>query len=176
MWSVGLVMFTSVTIWCFFHFSTAVGLQDAGSSGASVILAPSGVIEENGRVGLLLSSKALVQLVMNPVVGAVTARIGYHLPLFVGSINLLVASLCKITATSSGYTYSCLVQILCGTWSLILSEEHGLRLSEGRVLRIVYSVSHLTWNPSWQHAAATAASKLPGNEFFTMQRIAITCQ
>jgi hypothetical protein len=81
-----------------------MGLQDAGSSGAGVIFTPRGVIDENGRVGLLLSSKALVQLVMNPVVGAVTAHVGYHLPLFVGSINLLVAALCKGTATFPTYT------------------------------------------------------------------------
>ncbi|PSN56264.1 hypothetical protein C0J52_00383 [Blattella germanica] len=49
--------------------------------------------DENGRVGLLLSCKALVQLVMNPAIGAVTANIGYHLPLFIGSISLMVASL-----------------------------------------------------------------------------------
>jgi hypothetical protein len=65
------------------------------------------VIEENGRVGLLLSSKALIQLMMNPVVGALTAHVGYHLPLFVGSINLLVAALCKSITTSFGYTCSC---------------------------------------------------------------------
>ncbi|KAJ9586912.1 hypothetical protein L9F63_019488 [Diploptera punctata] len=51
------------------------------------------VTDENGRIGFLLSSKALVQLIMNPVVGAVTANIGYHLPLFMGSISLMVASL-----------------------------------------------------------------------------------
>jgi DHA1 family solute carrier family 18 vesicular amine transporter 1/2 len=61
------------------------------------------VIEENGRVGLLLSSKALIQLMMNPVVGALTAHVGYHLPLFVGSINLLVAALRKSITTSFGY-------------------------------------------------------------------------
>ncbi|XP_069695147.1 synaptic vesicular amine transporter-like [Periplaneta americana] len=67
--------------------------QDVVSPPTGVIFTPHGVIEENGRVGLLLSSKALVQLVMNPVVGAVTAHMGYHLPLFVGSVNLLVAAL-----------------------------------------------------------------------------------
>lgn len=61
------------------------------------------MIDENGRVGVLLSSKALVQLVMNPIVGAVTSHVGYHLPLFVGSINLLVASLCKSITTPVNY-------------------------------------------------------------------------
>jgi DHA1 family solute carrier family 18 vesicular amine transporter 1/2 len=78
--------------------------QNATSSGAGIISTSHGVIEENGRVGLLLSSKALIQLMMNPVVGALTAHVGYNLPLFVGSINLLVAALCKNIATSFGYT------------------------------------------------------------------------
>jgi hypothetical protein len=78
-----------------FHLSSGSREQDAATSGASGIFTSHGVIDENGRVGVLLSSKALVQLVMNPLVGAVTSHVGYHLPLFVGSINLLVASLCK---------------------------------------------------------------------------------
>jgi DHA1 family solute carrier family 18 vesicular amine transporter 1/2 len=65
------------------------------------------VSEENGRVGLLLSSKALIQLMMNPVVGALTAHVGYHLPLFVGSINLLVAALCKSITTPFAYVCNC---------------------------------------------------------------------
>jgi hypothetical protein len=91
----------------FFRFSSGMRQLDAASEGADIIFTPHGVIEENGRVGLLLSSKALVQLVMNPVVGAVTTHVGYHLPLFVGSINLLVAALCKSITTFYGYTCSC---------------------------------------------------------------------
>ncbi|GFG35851.1 hypothetical protein Cfor_01169 [Coptotermes formosanus] len=75
------------------NFSSGSREQDSASSGASGIFTSHGIIDENGRVGVLLSSKALVQLVMNPVVGAVTAHVGYHLPLFMGSINLLVAAL-----------------------------------------------------------------------------------
>lgn len=50
---------------------------------------------ENGPVGVLLSSKALVQLFLNPVVGIWTTKIGYKVPIFFGSVNLLLASLCK---------------------------------------------------------------------------------
>uniref|UniRef100_T1HB67 MFS domain-containing protein n=1 Tax=Rhodnius prolixus TaxID=13249 RepID=T1HB67_RHOPR len=39
--------------------------------------------EENGRVGLLLSSKAVVQLMLNPIVGIAARYIGYTLPLFI---------------------------------------------------------------------------------------------
>lgn len=49
---------------------------------------------ENGPVGVLLSSKALVQLFLNPVVGIWTTKIGYKVPIFFGSMNLLLASLC----------------------------------------------------------------------------------
>ncbi|XP_033611483.1 uncharacterized protein LOC111874724 isoform X2 [Cryptotermes secundus] len=75
------------------NFSISRRQHNGASSGAAIISASHGVIEENGRVGLLLSSKALIQLMMNPVVGALTAHVGYQLPLFVGSINLLVATL-----------------------------------------------------------------------------------
>ena len=86
-----------------FHCRSGSREQDAASSGARGIFTPHGVIDENGRVGVLLSSKALVQLVMNPIVGAVTSHVGYHLPLFVGSINLLVAALCKGITTHVSY-------------------------------------------------------------------------
>nr|XP_018909911.1 PREDICTED: synaptic vesicular amine transporter-like [Bemisia tabaci] len=48
---------------------------------------------ENGQVGLLLSSKALLQLIMNPIVGVLSPRLGVHLSLFIGSVSLLVAAL-----------------------------------------------------------------------------------
>ncbi|XP_012523919.1 synaptic vesicular amine transporter [Monomorium pharaonis] len=49
--------------------------------------------DENGRVGLLLSSKALVQLILNPAVGTLTGTLGYARPLFLGNISLLLAAL-----------------------------------------------------------------------------------
>lgn len=52
--------------------------------------------EEGGRVGLLLSSKAWVQLAANPVVGALTSSLGTRLPLLAGSVNLVLAAMCTL--------------------------------------------------------------------------------
>lgn len=50
---------------------------------------------ENETMGVLLSSKAIVQLFMNPLVGILTSYVGYNLPIFLGSILLIVISVCK---------------------------------------------------------------------------------
>lgn len=55
--------------------------------------------DENGRVGLLLSSKALVQLILNPAVGTLTGTLGYARPLFLGNLSLLLAALRKLHTT-----------------------------------------------------------------------------
>ncbi|XP_040011583.1 chromaffin granule amine transporter [Xiphias gladius] len=49
--------------------------------------------EENVRVGLLFASKALVQLTVNPFVGPLTNRIGYHIPMFAGFIIMFVSTI-----------------------------------------------------------------------------------
>ncbi|XP_068977846.1 synaptic vesicular amine transporter-like [Bombus flavifrons] len=49
--------------------------------------------DENGRVGLLLSSKALMQLILNPAVGIFTATFGYTKPLLLGNLSLLLAAM-----------------------------------------------------------------------------------
>jgi hypothetical protein len=51
--------------------------------------------DENGRVGLLLSSKAFVQLILNPAVGTLTGTFGYAKPLLLGNLSLLLAALRK---------------------------------------------------------------------------------
>ena len=51
------------------------------------------ISSENWKVGLLLSSKALVQLMVNPMVGSLTAHIGYTLPLIFGTHNLLLSAI-----------------------------------------------------------------------------------
>uniref|UniRef100_A0A8B9DFR2 Uncharacterized protein n=1 Tax=Anser cygnoides TaxID=8845 RepID=A0A8B9DFR2_ANSCY len=60
---------------------------------------PSGCLEgeeflanENVRVGLLFASKALVQLMVNPFVGLLTNRIGYHIPMFIGFIIMFLST------------------------------------------------------------------------------------
>jgi len=57
--------------------------------------------DENGRVGLLLSSKALVQLILNPAVGTLTGTLGYTRPLFLGNLSLLLTALRKLQTTES---------------------------------------------------------------------------
>ncbi|MPC26276.1 Synaptic vesicular amine transporter [Portunus trituberculatus] len=50
------------------------------------------ISDENWKVGMLLSSKALVQLMVNPMVGSLTTHIGYSLPLVFGTHNLLLSA------------------------------------------------------------------------------------
>ncbi|XP_071013419.1 chromaffin granule amine transporter-like isoform X1 [Oncorhynchus clarkii lewisi] len=49
--------------------------------------------KENVRVGLLFASKALVQLLVNPFVGPLTNRVGYHIPMFAGFIIMFVSTI-----------------------------------------------------------------------------------
>lgn len=48
---------------------------------------------ENGSIGMLLATKALVQLVVTPFVGRLTLRLGYRIPMVFGTFCLLIASL-----------------------------------------------------------------------------------
>uniref|UniRef100_A0A8V5H0G6 Uncharacterized protein n=1 Tax=Melopsittacus undulatus TaxID=13146 RepID=A0A8V5H0G6_MELUD len=48
--------------------------------------------KENTRVGLLFASKALVQLMVNPAVGVLTNRIGYHIPMFIGFVTMFLST------------------------------------------------------------------------------------
>ncbi|XP_069379592.1 chromaffin granule amine transporter [Paralichthys olivaceus] len=49
--------------------------------------------EESVRVGLLFASKAVVQLMVNPFVGLLTNRVGYHIPMFAGFIIMFVSTI-----------------------------------------------------------------------------------
>ncbi|XP_011296969.1 synaptic vesicular amine transporter [Fopius arisanus] len=48
---------------------------------------------QDAKIGFLLSSKAFVQLILNPAVGSFTGSVGYSKPLFIGNSCLLLASL-----------------------------------------------------------------------------------
>ncbi|XP_040270792.1 chromaffin granule amine transporter-like [Bufo bufo] len=48
---------------------------------------------ENIQVGLLISTKAIVQLIVNPIVGLITNRVGFDKPLFAGFIILFFSTL-----------------------------------------------------------------------------------
>ncbi|XP_068167861.1 chromaffin granule amine transporter-like isoform X1 [Antennarius striatus] len=50
-------------------------------------------LDGNVRVGLLLASKALFQLLVGPVVGPLTNRIGYHIPMFAGFIIMFLSTI-----------------------------------------------------------------------------------
>ncbi|XP_054252563.1 chromaffin granule amine transporter, partial [Indicator indicator] len=71
--------------------------------------------EENVRVGLLFASKALVQLVVNPAVGHLTNRIGYHIPMFVGFTIMFLSTL--MFAFSGTYTLLFIARALQGIGS-----------------------------------------------------------
>uniref|UniRef100_A0A3B3YIA3 Major facilitator superfamily (MFS) profile domain-containing protein n=1 Tax=Poecilia mexicana TaxID=48701 RepID=A0A3B3YIA3_9TELE len=72
----------------------SVGPSSSSLSRASSCLQDSVFLEEeNVRVGLLFASKALVQLLVNPFVGPLTNRIGYHIPMFAGFIIMFVSTI-----------------------------------------------------------------------------------
>uniref|UniRef100_A0A673AHG7 Major facilitator superfamily (MFS) profile domain-containing protein n=1 Tax=Sphaeramia orbicularis TaxID=375764 RepID=A0A673AHG7_9TELE len=50
---------------------------------------------ENIKVGVLLASKPVVQLITNPFIGSLTDRIGYHIPLCTGFCVIFIVSTCK---------------------------------------------------------------------------------
>ncbi|XP_074143552.1 chromaffin granule amine transporter isoform X4 [Sminthopsis crassicaudata] len=49
--------------------------------------------EENLRIGLLFASKAIMQLLVNPFVGFLTNRIGYHIPMFAGFVIMFLSTI-----------------------------------------------------------------------------------
>ena len=51
---------------------------------------------ESARIGALFSSKAFVQLAMNPVVGMMTEKIGYRIPFIFGTAVLFVSAFSKL--------------------------------------------------------------------------------
>uniref|UniRef100_A0A8C0AQK7 Solute carrier family 18 member A1 n=1 Tax=Buteo japonicus TaxID=224669 RepID=A0A8C0AQK7_9AVES len=83
---------------------------------------PSGCLEgeeflakENVRVGLLFASKALIQLVVNPAVGLLTNRIGYHIPMFIGFTIMFLSTV--MFAFSGTYTLLFIARALQGIGS-----------------------------------------------------------
>lgn len=49
--------------------------------------------EENGAVGILLATKALIQLVSTPIVKSMSNSFGYRIPTAIGTFVLFLASL-----------------------------------------------------------------------------------
>ncbi|XP_039091580.1 chromaffin granule amine transporter isoform X2 [Hyaena hyaena] len=71
--------------------------------------------EENIRVGVLFASKALMQLLINPFVGPLTNRIGYHIPMFAGFVILFLSTV--MFAFSGTYTLLFVARTLQGIGS-----------------------------------------------------------
>nr|XP_011740366.1 chromaffin granule amine transporter isoform X2 [Macaca nemestrina] len=59
--------------------------------------------EENTRVGILFASKAVMQLLVNPFVGPLTNRIGYHIPMFAGFVIMFLSTV-SLGMLASVYT------------------------------------------------------------------------
>ncbi|XP_068128415.1 chromaffin granule amine transporter-like [Hyperolius riggenbachi] len=70
---------------------------------------------ENVQVGLLFASKAILQLLVNPMVGALTNRVGYDMPMFCGFVILFLSTL--MFAFSGSYTLLFLARSLQGVGS-----------------------------------------------------------
>uniref|UniRef100_A0A8C9B859 Solute carrier family 18 member A1 n=1 Tax=Phocoena sinus TaxID=42100 RepID=A0A8C9B859_PHOSS len=71
--------------------------------------------EENLWVGLLFASKALMQLLVNPFVGPLTNRIGYHIPMFAGFVIMFTSTV--MFAFSGTYTLLFVARTLQGIGS-----------------------------------------------------------
>ncbi|KAM4037888.1 chromaffin granule amine transporter [Anomaloglossus baeobatrachus] len=61
--------------------------------------------EENVQVGLLFASKAILQLLVNPIVGVITSRVGYDMPMFCGFIILFLSTLIFAFSRSYGLLF-----------------------------------------------------------------------
>ncbi|NP_001425674.1 chromaffin granule amine transporter isoform d [Homo sapiens] len=59
--------------------------------------------EEITRVGVLFASKAVMQLLVNPFVGPLTNRIGYHIPMFAGFVIMFLSTV-SLGMLASVYT------------------------------------------------------------------------
>ncbi|XP_066109360.1 chromaffin granule amine transporter isoform X1 [Saccopteryx bilineata] len=71
--------------------------------------------EENIRVGILFASKALMQLLVNPFVGPLTNRIGYHIPMFAGFVIMFLSTV--MFAFAGTYTLLFVARTLQGIGS-----------------------------------------------------------
>lgn len=53
------------------------------------------LVGETVEVGLMFASKAFVQLLANPIVGPITHKIGYSIPMFTGFVIMFLSTLSK---------------------------------------------------------------------------------
>lgn len=57
------------------------------------------LVGETVEIGLMFASKAFVQLLVNPIVGILTHRIGYSIPMFCGFIIMFVSTISMYIST-----------------------------------------------------------------------------
>ncbi|XP_047114000.1 synaptic vesicular amine transporter [Schistocerca piceifrons] len=63
------------------------------------------LIEETVAVGMMFASKAFVQLLANPIVGPLTHKIGYSIPMFTGFIIMFISTLIFAFGRSYGVLF-----------------------------------------------------------------------
>ncbi|XP_060790787.1 synaptic vesicular amine transporter [Neoarius graeffei] len=73
------------------------------------------LLNENVKVGLLFASKATVQLIINPIIGPLTNKIGYQIPMFAGFCIMFLSTI--MFAFSSSYALLFLARSLQGVGS-----------------------------------------------------------
>ncbi|XP_070760309.1 chromaffin granule amine transporter [Enoplosus armatus] len=98
--------------------------------------------EENVRVGLLFASKALIQLLVNPFVGPLTNRVGYHIPMFAGFIIMFVSTI--MFAFSGTYALLFFARSLQGIGSSFSSVagRHSGRVHTNSVFHVFRNSGH----------------------------------
>ncbi|XP_029913820.1 synaptic vesicular amine transporter-like [Myripristis murdjan] len=92
--------------------STDSSIRSQNSSDPSCSTADPLLDQENIKVGVLLASKATVQLITNPFIGLLTNRIGYHLPMLAGFCIIFLATI--LFALSSSYILLLLARSIQG--------------------------------------------------------------
>ncbi|CAD5111653.1 DgyrCDS941 [Dimorphilus gyrociliatus] len=65
----------------------------------------SDIVNENVAVGLMFASKAIMQLITNPIIGPLTNRIGYNIPMFSGFVIMFISTLVFAFAQSYGVLF-----------------------------------------------------------------------
>lgn len=73
------------------------------------------LVGETVEIGIMFASKAFVQLLVNPIVGILTHRIGYSIPMFCGFIIMFISTI--IFAFGSSYWVLFLARALQGVGS-----------------------------------------------------------
>ncbi|NWV45033.1 VMAT1 protein, partial [Daphoenositta chrysoptera] len=124
---------TTVPVWGFTsaaELPNGTGSSPPGHPPSTPEAPPRGCLEggeflaqENTRVGLLFASKALVQLLVNPWVGLLTNRIGYHIPMFLGFTVMFLSTV--MFAFSGTYALLFTARALQGVGSSFSSVAGG---------------------------------------------------